>query len=70
VVQIFRKPEDIPGIIEEAIAIGTKVIWMQVGIAHEAAAKRARQAGLQVVMDRCMRATHRELRASGLIVGN
>lgn len=67
VVQIFRKPEDIPGIVEAAIAIGAKVIWMQVGIMHEAAAERARQAGLQVVMDSCMRATHRELRAARMI---
>ena len=64
IVQIFRKPEDVPAIIEDAIAIGAKVIWMQVGIVHEGAAERARSAGLQVVMDRCMRATHRELAAA------
>jgi len=67
VVQIFRKPEDIPPIVEDAIAIGAKVVWMQVGIVHEAAAERARRVGLHVVMDRCMRATHKTLRASGLI---
>lgn len=67
VVQIFRKPEDVPSIVEEAILIGAKVIWMQVGILHEAAAERACEAGLQVVMDRCMRATHRELRAARMI---
>ncbi len=61
VVQVFRKPEDVPSIVEDAIAVGAKVIWMQVGIVHEEAAERARSAGLQVVMDRCMRATHREL---------
>ncbi|MCH7611370.1 MAG: CoA-binding protein [Chloroflexi bacterium] len=61
VVQIFRKPEEVPAIVEDAIAVGAKVIWMQLGLVHERAAKRARSAGLQVVMDRCMRATHREL---------
>lgn len=61
VVQVFRKPEEVPAIVEDAIAVGAKVIWMQLGIVHEGAAKRARSAGLQVVMDRCMRATHREL---------
>ena len=61
VVQIFRKPEEVPAIVEDAIAVGAKVIWMQLGLIHERAAKRARSAGLQVVMDRCMRATHREL---------
>ena len=63
VVQVFRKPEDVPSIVEDAIAVGAKVIWMQVGIVNEEAAERARSAGLQVVMDRCMRATHRELSA-------
>ena len=61
VVQIFRKPEEVPAIVEDAIAVGAKVIWMQLGLVHESAAKRARSAVLQVVMDRCMRATHREL---------
>ncbi len=61
VVQIFRKPEDVPPVVEEAIKIGAKVVWMQEGIRHEAAAQQAREAGLQVVMDACMRATHRRL---------
>ncbi len=61
VVQVFRKPEEVPAIVEDAIAVGAKVVWMQLGIVHEEAAERARSAGLQVVMDRCMRATHREL---------
>ncbi len=42
VVQVFRKPEAVPSIVEDAVAIGAKVIWMQVGIVHEAAAERAR----------------------------
>ena len=61
VVQIFRKSEAVPSIVEDAIAIDAKVVWMQLGIVHEAAADRAREAGLQVVMNTCMRATHRLL---------
>lgn len=61
VVQVFRKPEDVPPVVEDAIKAGAKVIWMQEGIVNEEAAKRARDAGLQVVMDACMRATHRRL---------
>jgi uncharacterized protein len=61
VVQVFRKPEDVPPVVEDAIKVGAKVVWMQEGIVNEEAAKRAREAGLQVVMDACMRATHRRL---------
>jgi predicted CoA-binding protein len=61
VVQVFRKPEDVPPVVDEAIKIGAKVVWMQEGISHEGAAQKARDAGLQVVMDACMRATHRRL---------
>jgi len=61
VVQVFRKPEDVPPVVDSAIAIGAKVVWMQEGIRHDEAAQKAREAGLQVVMDACMRATHRRL---------
>jgi predicted CoA-binding protein len=60
VVDIFRRSEDVPPIVEEAIRRGAKVVWMQEGIVHEEAAARARQAGLKVVMDRCMKKDHQQ----------
>jgi signal transduction histidine kinase/predicted CoA-binding protein len=54
---LFVRAEDVPPIVEQAIAKGVKTVWMQEGIVNEAAAHRARAAGLEVVMDRCMRAT-------------
>jgi predicted CoA-binding protein len=67
VVQVFRKPEDVPPVVDSAIKVGAKAVWMQEGIVHEAAAQKAREAGLQVVMDACMRATHRRLIGEKLI---
>jgi len=62
VVQIFRKSEDVHPIVEAAIAIGAKAVWMQVDIVNEAAAVMAKRAGLKVVMDRCMRANSSRLK--------
>jgi len=58
VVDIFREPAAVPAIVEEAIRIGAKAVWMQLGVIHEEAAARAREAGLAVVMDRCMKIEH------------
>jgi uncharacterized protein len=66
-VQIFRRPEAVPAIVEDAIAKGARVVWMQVGVINKEAAARARSAGLTVVMDTCMRVTHQLLRARGEI---
>ncbi|MBI4199960.1 MAG: CoA-binding protein [Chloroflexi bacterium] len=61
VVQVFRRSEDVPPIVQQAIQVGARAVWMQEGITNEAAAREARAAGLQVVMDRCMREEHRRL---------
>jgi hypothetical protein len=58
IVDIFRKPDAVPAIVEDAIAVGAKVVWMQEGIVHNEAADRARAAGLKVVMDRCLLREH------------
>lgn len=60
VVDIFRKVDAIPGIVDEAIAVGAKVVWMQQGLEEPVSAQKARQAGLQVVMDRCLKIEHHQ----------
>ena len=61
VVDCFRSPNEIPGLTKQAIAIGAKVLWTQLGIVHNAAARLARDSGLDVVMDRCMKIEHARL---------
>jgi len=61
IVDIFRRSEFVPEIVEAAIRKGAKLIWMQEGVVHEAAARRAREAGLAVVMDHCILKEHRRL---------
>ncbi len=61
VVDIFRRSEEVPAIVEQAIQIKAPVVWMQEGVIHEEAAAKAREAGLSVVMDKCMRTEHQRL---------
>jgi len=61
IVDIFRRSEFVPEIVEAAIRKGAKAIWMQEGVIHEAAARRATEAGLSVIMDRCILKDHRRL---------
>ncbi|MBW1895864.1 MAG: CoA-binding protein [Deltaproteobacteria bacterium] len=58
VVDIFRKPEAMPSIVDEAIVIGARVVWMQLGLAHNESAEKARKAGLEVVMNKCIKIEH------------
>jgi predicted CoA-binding protein len=60
-VDIFRRPETILAIVEDAVAIGARFIWMQEGIINEEAAAMAKAAGLSVVMDRCTKIDHMNL---------
>lgn len=62
VVDIFRRSEEVAPIVEEAIKAGAKAVWMQEGVINEEAAARAREAGLLVVMDKCMRKEHIKLK--------
>jgi predicted CoA-binding protein len=64
IVDIFRRAEYVPEIVEAAIRIGAKAVWMQEGVVHEEAAERARAAGLTVVMDRCILKEHRKMKVS------
>jgi len=64
IVDIFRKPEFVPGLVAEAIVIRARAVWMQKGIVHNAAAEKARQAGLKVVLNKCIMVEHQGLQLS------
>jgi uncharacterized protein len=59
IIDVFRRSEFVPEVVEEAIRLKVPAIWMQEGVVHEEAAERARKAGIQVVMDRCILKEHR-----------
>ncbi len=59
IVDVFRRSDQVPEVVESAISVGAKAVWMQEGVIHPAAAARARQAGLTVVMDMCILKEHR-----------
>ncbi|MGA2402694.1 MAG: CoA-binding protein [Syntrophobacteraceae bacterium] len=65
VVDIFRKPDAIQPVVEEAIEIGAETVWMQLGLEHEEAAETARRAGLNVVMNSCLKIEHDRLFGKG-----
>jgi predicted CoA-binding protein len=65
VVDIFRRSEDVPPVVDDAIAIGAKAVWLQSGIVNHEAAAKAREAGLDVVQDRCIKTVLRHMIEDG-----
>jgi predicted CoA-binding protein len=59
IVDVFRRAEEVPPVVDSAIRVGARVVWLQQGIAHEAAAEKARAAGLTVIEDSCILVEHR-----------
>ncbi len=68
IVDVFRKPDEIPGVVAGAIDVGARVVWFQLGLRHDEAAAAAFAAGLQVVQDRCLKIEHARF-AGGLHLG-
>jgi predicted CoA-binding protein len=66
-VLLFRRSDEVPPFIDQAIEIGAQAVWMQLGVIHKPAAEKARRAGLHVVMDRCIAVEHRRLRGAGQV---
>ena len=58
IVDVFRRPEFVPRIVDAAIAVNARVLWLQEGVVHREAAQTAKEAGLEVVMDRCILKEH------------
>ncbi|MCS7277984.1 MAG: CoA-binding protein [Aquificaceae bacterium] len=65
IVDIFRAPSKVPPIVDEAIEIGAKAVWMQVGIVNNEAAQKAKEAGLTVIQNKCMMVEHKKLKDAG-----
>ena len=69
IVDIFRQPSEVPAIVDEAVRLGAKVIWMQLGIINQEGREKALDAGLEVVMDRCMKIEHARFHGGLNLVG-
>ena len=67
IVDVFRKIEDMPAVLDEAIAVGAGAFWMQLGLRDDALANKAITAGMQVVQDKCIKIEHQRLKQSGAI---
>ncbi|RJQ30387.1 MAG: CoA-binding protein [Peptococcaceae bacterium] len=70
IVDVFRRGEEAPGVVEEALPLKPKAVWLQLGVVNEEAAKRAAAEGVTVVMDRCMKIEHGRLLGDGKVGGS